>query len=113
MIQSKIETKRKSNSGCDAEPETTNTVLSPAAETASDLATESSDKEMGEPSRDGSLTTTSTLDPICGMAVDESSALHEERDGKTFYFCSDQCRKKFLATIAGAKSDSKSGSCCG
>ncbi len=102
MPQSKIETKRKPNSGCDAEPET-----------ASDLATELSDQEMGEPSRDGSLTTTSTLDPICGMAVNESTALHEDRDGKTFYFCSDPCRKKFLATIAGSKSDSKSGSCCG
>lgn len=113
MTQANIETNRKSNSGCDAEPETTRKVLGPAAETASDLATEKSDKEMSEPSRDGSLPASSTLDPICGMAVDERSAVHVEKDGKTFYFCSEPCRKKFLATIAGVKSESKAGSCCG
>ncbi len=36
-------------------------------------------------------------DPICGMSVDEATALHAERDGEAFYFCSDHCRKKFLA----------------
>ena len=52
-------------------------------------------------------------DPICGMTVDEATALHAERDGKTFYFCSDHCRKKFLSTAAGSKPADKSGSCCG
>jgi P-type Cu+ transporter len=37
------------------------------------------------------------IDPICGMTVDESSALSAERDGQTFYFCCEHCRKKFLA----------------
>ena len=32
-------------------------------------------------------------DPICGMTVDEAIALHAERGGKTFYFCSDHCRQ--------------------
>ena len=41
-----------------------------------------------------------TIDPICGMTVDEASALHAERDGQTFYFCSDHCRQKFLAPHA-------------
>jgi len=36
-------------------------------------------------------------DPICGMTVDESSPLRAEHDGQTFYFCSEHCRKKFLA----------------
>ena len=54
-----------------------------------------------------------TKDPICGMTVDEATALHAERDGKTFYFCSDHCRKKFLSTPAGAKPEDKSGGCCG
>ncbi|MEO8043870.1 MAG: YHS domain-containing protein [Spartobacteria bacterium] len=53
-----------------------------------------------------------TKDPICGMTVDEATALHAERDGKTFYFCCDHCRQKFLSTPAGAKSEGKSG-CCG
>jgi Cu+-exporting ATPase len=53
-----------------------------------------------------------TKDPICGMTVDEATALHAERDGKTFYFCSDHCRQKFLSTPAGAKPEGKSGGCC-
>jgi Cu+-exporting ATPase len=56
---------------------------------------------------------TATKDPICGMTVDEATALHEERDGKTSYFCSDHCRQKFLSTPAGAKPDDKSGCCRG
>jgi YHS domain-containing protein len=44
-----------------------------------------------------------TKDPICGMTVDEATALNAERDGKKFYFCSDHCRQKFLATPTGAK----------
>jgi cation transport ATPase len=27
-----------------------------------------------------------TKDPICGMTVDEATAIHADRDGKTFYF---------------------------
>ena len=54
-----------------------------------------------------------TKDPICGMTVDEATALHAERDGKTFYFCSDHCRQKFLSTPAGANPEEKPGGCCG
>ncbi len=36
-------------------------------------------------------------DPICGIAVDEATALSAERDGQKFYFCSEHCRQKFLA----------------
>ena len=42
-------------------------------------------------------------DPICGMTVDEATPLKAERDGQTFYFCSEHCREKFLAE-AKAKS---------
>jgi YHS domain-containing protein len=38
-----------------------------------------------------------TRDPICGMTVDEATALRAEPDGVTFYFCSEHCRKEFLA----------------
>lgn len=34
-----------------------------------------------------------TKDPICGMTVDKATAIHIERDGETFYFCSDHCRQ--------------------
>jgi len=54
-----------------------------------------------------------TKDPICGMTVDEATALHAERDGKTFFFCSDHCRKKFLSAPTGAKPEDKPGGCCG
>ena len=53
-----------------------------------------------------------TKDPICGMSVDEKTALHAERDGKTFYFCGETCRKKFLSAPAGEKQDEKSHGCC-
>jgi Cu+-exporting ATPase len=42
------------------------------------------------------------------MTVDEATALHAERDGKTFYFCSDHCRQKFLSTSVGVKPEDKS-----
>jgi len=44
-----------------------------------------------------------TKDPICGMTVDETTALHAERDGQTFYFCSEHCLEKFFSTAAGVK----------
>lgn len=37
------------------------------------------------------------IDPICGMEVDEKTALRVEHEGKTYYFCSPGCRDKFLA----------------
>jgi Cu+-exporting ATPase len=57
--------------------------------------------------------TSATKDPICGMTVDEATSLHAERGGKTFYFCSDDCRKEFLSKPAGAKPEGKSGCCSG
>ncbi len=44
------------------------------------------------------------IDPICGMTVDEATELRAERDGRTYYFCAEHCRKKFLsAPVATAK----------
>ncbi len=34
-------------------------------------------------------------DPVCGMKVDREKALTAERDGHTFFFCSDHCREGF------------------
>ena len=58
-------------------------------------------------------TTEPTKDPICGMTVDEATALPADRDGTTFYFCSEDCRQKFLTTPLAAKPEKKSGGCCG
>lgn len=51
-----------------------------------------------------------TKDPVCGMTVDEATALHAARDGRTFYFCSEHCRKEFLSEKPPAK---REGACCG
>jgi Cu+-exporting ATPase len=53
-----------------------------------------------------------TKDPVCGMTVDPTTAIHAERDGKMFHFCSEHCRAKFVSTPAGAKPEEESGSCC-
>lgn len=53
-----------------------------------------------------------SMDPICGMTVDAASSLHVERDGETFYFCSDQCRKKFLSAPTDDKPEANSEDCC-
>ncbi|MBX3732880.1 MAG: heavy metal translocating P-type ATPase [Verrucomicrobiae bacterium] len=49
-------------------------------------------------------------DPICGMTVNEATALSVGRDGETFYFCSEHCRRKFLAQ--SPSNESSGGSCC-
>jgi Cu+-exporting ATPase len=36
------------------------------------------------------------IDPICGMEVDERTALSVEHEGKKYYFCSPGCRERFL-----------------
>ncbi len=36
-------------------------------------------------------------DPICGMEVDESTGIKLEKDGKVYYFCSEDDKNKFLA----------------
>ena len=57
-------------------------------------------------------------DPICGMTVDESSPLRAEREGQTFYFCSEHCRQKFIGQTRSGKSipltlTDTGGGCCG
>jgi P-type Cu+ transporter len=42
-------------------------------------------------------------DPICGMTVDEATALRAERNEQMVYFCSEHCRRKFLAMPVTAK----------
>ena len=40
------------------------------------------------------------IDPVCGMEVDEATALSTKHDGVIFYFCCDSCRQKFLGQQA-------------
>jgi len=44
---------------------------------------------------------TRVKDPVCGMTVDPHTAKHRaEHAGRTYYFCADRCRTKFLADPA-------------
>ncbi len=36
-------------------------------------------------------------DPVCGMYLDPRLALHVENKDGSFFFCSDECRRRFLA----------------
>jgi NADH-dependent peroxiredoxin subunit F len=36
------------------------------------------------------------IDPVCGKEVDEGTALKETLCGDTYYFCSEECRSRFL-----------------
>jgi uncharacterized membrane protein YraQ (UPF0718 family)/YHS domain-containing protein len=37
------------------------------------------------------------IDPVCGMSVDKAKALRVERDGGTYFFCSEHCRSAFVS----------------
>src|SRR6516162_9438463 len=40
-------------------------------------------------------------DPVCGMAVDPGTAAYRaEHAGRSYFFCSDHCREKFIAEPA-------------
>ncbi|MBD2456346.1 YHS domain-containing protein [Nostoc sp. FACHB-87] len=41
------------------------------------------------------------VDPICGMTVEKATALKSERDGQTYYFCSQTCLHTFKSQPAG------------
>jgi Cu+-exporting ATPase len=40
------------------------------------------------------------IDPICRMQVDEATARSTTHEGRTYYFCSEHCRQRFLAEVA-------------
>jgi YHS domain-containing protein len=42
-------------------------------------------------------------DPVCGMKVDRAKALTERHAGRTYVFCSDHCRRRFIAARAGGR----------
>jgi YHS domain-containing protein len=37
-------------------------------------------------------------DPVCGMTVDTATAKTSVHDGRTYYFCSADCRDRFEAS---------------
>ncbi|SEJ04648.1 Cu+-exporting ATPase [Azotobacter beijerinckii] len=43
-------------------------------------------------------------DPVCGMLVDKATALHSERGGRTYHFCSTSCQRIFESPETELKS---------
>ncbi len=39
-------------------------------------------------------------DPACGTYIAAATSIHENLGGETFYFCSKQCRDKYVASLA-------------
>ena len=35
-------------------------------------------------------------DPVCGMTVNPAEAIHEVLNFQDYWFCSDECRNRFL-----------------
>ena len=47
-------------------------------------------------------------DPMCGMYMDPRLAVKHETKTGIFYFCSEECKKRFLKAHSGEKSDDSS-----
>jgi len=56
-------------------------------------------------------------DPVCGMTVEPSeAAAQSEFEGKTYYFCCDECHRQFdaePAQFAAPGAEAARISCCG
>jgi YHS domain-containing protein len=35
------------------------------------------------------------IDPVCKMEIEDSTAIKESYNGKTYYFCCEHCKEKF------------------
>jgi YHS domain-containing protein len=49
------------------------------------------------------------VDPVCGMKVEEGMSPSTNRDGRTFHFCGERCRERFLSDGFVAKFEETSG----
>ncbi len=56
----------------------------------------SKNADLGTRGTATSATAQEAIDPVCGMKVDPKSAPHATHQGKTYSFCSEEDRQKFL-----------------
>jgi uncharacterized protein len=49
----------------------------------------------------GSVATQMVKDPVCGMYMDSRLAVRLEKRSENFYFCSEECKKKYLSNPGG------------
>ena len=52
------------------------------------------------PAHDLPLTGELKRDPVCGTFTPAATSIHEKVGGEIFYFCSTQCRDKYVASAA-------------
>ena len=48
------------------------------------------------PEREGATPTNTVKDPVCGMYMDPRLAIRLQRTGGDIFFCSEECRRKYL-----------------
>ena len=51
----------------------------------------------GNPPTGGRITDVLVEDPVCGKLVPQGQSHKVQRDGQTYYFCSEDCSKKFAS----------------
>jgi YHS domain-containing protein len=63
-------------------------------------------KRAGSPKNTNGADKTMVKDPVCGMYMDSRLAIRLENQSEAIFFCSEECRKKFLSKSAGGGMDS-------
>jgi len=58
-------------------------------------------QKQAKPKDSNSTVNHMVKDPVCGMYMDARLAVRHESRKKAFYFCSEECKKKFLSKSAG------------
>lgn len=62
-------------------------------------AAAASEPQIAQPAVKNDMPKEKTKDPVCGMTVNEENAIADgltvEHEGKTFYFCSEDCKEQF------------------
>ncbi len=61
------------------------------------------DKRTAAPRRSPSPGGNMVKDPVCGMYMDPRLALKYETKNGIFYFCSEECKSRFLQPAPGGK----------
>jgi xanthine dehydrogenase accessory factor len=81
-----------------AAAEAPRTVETAASSAAAETAETPEPSEPSETSGIGETASGQAIDPICGMTVETAGARHTaEAGGRTWYFCGEGCRGRFLA----------------
>ncbi|MEW6328342.1 MAG: YHS domain-containing protein [Thermodesulfobacteriota bacterium] len=72
-------------------------------------------RELGRPEQvnrkkdDSAITAELVEDPVCHTYCPKNEALMTRMDGKSYYFCSEECKRKFIDSIqkSGDRSQDK------